>query len=285
MKKLVVLLLALVVVCVGVLAACGSNEAKVKVIEIQLTDEDYAIAVDKNDTSGLLASINTIVAEIKNDGTLQSIIDKHALDSADKTGYTPVSTVPAKAADKLIMVTNAAFPPFEYREGDKCYGIDIDIAGAIATKLNRTLVVVDMEFDAALTSVSQHQADIMIAGLTVSDPRKEIVNFSDSYYKSNQVLIVRADDTTFDNCKTVAEVEAALKGLTGKKIGFQNATTGEYYAKGDTDWGFDGFSNLTAKGFTTGALAAQDLVNKNIDVVVLDEMPAKSIAASMNGKK
>ena len=124
--------------------------------------------------------------------------------------------------------------------------------------------------------------DVAAAGLTVSDERREILDFSESYYNASQMLIVAADDTTFDNCKTAADVEAILKGFDKSvKVGVQNGTTGMLYCKGDADWGFDGYGFETV-GYDTGALAVQNIINGNCKYVVIDEGPAKSIVEKVN---
>jgi polar amino acid transport system substrate-binding protein len=109
------------------------------------------------------------------------------------------------------------------------------------------------------------------------------VNFATPYYSSAQVITVLASDTTFDNCKTAADVEAILASK-GKdyKIGTQNGTTGYMYSKGDEGFGYPGFKNLTTNGYTTGALAMKDLSNEKIDAVILDLQPSLLIAESIN---
>ena len=144
------------------------------------------------------------------------------------------------------------------------------------------LVIVDMDFDSVVTSVGSNNIDLAAAGLTVSEDRKKSVDFTTSYYKASQMVIVKKDNKDFDACKTVADVEEVLNGLKGKKAGFQNGTTGESYIKGSTDFDFPGFSNITPNGYDSGALAVQDLKNGNIDLVVIDEMPARSIVRKMN---
>ena len=184
--------------------------------------------------------------------------------------------------DQLVVATNAAFEPFEYTKGDKYYGIDMEIAALFAKELGKELVINNMDFDAVCLSVGQHKCDIAMAGLTVKEDRKEHVNFSNTYYQASQKLIVKGDDTTFDACTDAASVEAILKGLDATtKIGVQNGTTGNFYVKGDADWGFDGFA-VECVGYKNGALAVQDLVNGNINYVVIDAAPAICIAEAIN---
>ena len=143
-----------------------------------------------------------------------------------------------------------------------------------------------MNFDAVCLSVGQHQSDIAMAGLTVTESREAYVTFSDSYYSASQRLITMADDTTFDNCKTAEDVEAILNQLSSTDIiGCQSGTTAQYYIQGDLDdpEGF-GFAGLpaTAKGYDNGSLAVQDMMNGNIKYVIIDAAPAAAIAEAMN---
>lgn len=181
----------------------------IKVIDIALTEEEYAFGVDKAQPE-LLAAVNLLLAAMKEDGTLDAIVAAYATGE----GITPVESAKFdadRADEQLVVATNAAFAPFEYKEGDKFAGIDMEIAAYIAETLGLELVIQDMEFDAVVTSVGKNGVDIAMAGLTVTDVRKESVNFTDSYYNAAQMLIVPENVTTFDNCKTAEDVLAALK--------------------------------------------------------------------------
>lgn len=281
--KILSVILALVIV-VGCFAACGGNEddntpvAKVKVIDINLTEEEYAYGVDKNQPE-LLEKVNAFIAEIKKNGKFDAICDAYFGDG-EKTGVVSAEEDPSK--DQLVVATNAQFEPFEYKQGDKFYGIDMEIAALLAEYLGKELVIKDMEFDAVCLSVGQHKCDIAMAGLTVNEKREEYVTFSTSYYTANQKIIVKGDDTTFDACKTAEDVEAILNGYDETvKVGFQNGTTGNWYVKGDEEWGFDGFK-VTGVGYGSGSLAVQDLINGNLSLVVIDSDPAKFITEAIN---
>ena len=201
-----------------------SNSNLIKYIPVDLTVEKYAIGVDKNNAT-LLASINTIINRIKNDGTLDAIYDAYGSIEisddestgsvpAESTGYTGITNGNSSAENKLIVATNAAFAPYEYKVGDKFYGIDMEIAKIIATELNLELVINDMDFSAVVTSVQQGLADVAIACLTVNAVREQSVTFSVAYEEgAAQVLIVKKDDTAFDNCKTAADVDAVFKNM------------------------------------------------------------------------
>ena len=280
MKRIVSLVLASVLVALTLLAcaSCG-GAAEVKVIDIALTDEKYAFGVDKNQPE-LLAKVNAFIADIKSNGKLDEICEKYFQDGAPE-GVTSASEDSSK--DQLIVATNAQFEPFEYKLGDKYYGVDMEIAKLLADYLGKELVIKNMDFDAVCLSVSQGKADIAMAGLTVKEDRKEFVTFSESYYNASQMLVVAADDTRFDECKTVADVEAILKTFGADiKAGCQTGTTGQFYLEGDADWGFDGYA-VETKGYKAGSLAIQDMINGNISFVVIDEAPAKCIVKAMNG--
>ncbi|MBP3441192.1 MAG: transporter substrate-binding domain-containing protein [Clostridia bacterium] len=289
MKK--VLAFALAAIMVLSLAACGGNTEnpdksgdsaksteQVKIIDINLTEEQYAFGVDKAQPE-LLEDVNAFIAKIMKDGTFDEICNKYFGDGEP----TPVKSAkedPSK--DQLVVATNAAFAPFEYMEGDSYFGIDMEIAALLAEELGKELVINNMKFDSVCLSVGEHKCDIAMAGLTINDKRKESVNFSDSYYDAYQKLIVKADDTTFDACKTPAEVDEIINSGEGSKtVGFQNGTTGNFYVVGDADWGFDGL-NAKPKGYDNGALAVQDLINGNIDYVIIDADPAVRIVENFN---
>ena len=157
------------------------------------------------------------------------------------------------------------------------------IASLLAAKLNKTLYILDTDFDSIFTSVNTDQADIGMAGITVTEARQAIYDFTTEYYESAQVLVVKESDTTFDACKTAADVEAIL-AAKGKDfiVGTQNGTTGYMYTAGDVDFGYDGFKGLTVNGYKTGALAIKDLSNGKINAVILDKQPALMISASTN---
>ena len=277
MKK--ILCLVMVLMMVLSLAACGGNNtAKAKVIEIDLTEEEYAFGVVKNDPE-LLTACNDFIKKIMDDGTFEEICNKYFGDGTP----TPVTSATEDASkDQLLVATNAAFEPFEYTEGDKYLGIDMEIAALLAEELGKELVIKNMDFDAVCLSVGQDKADIAMAGLTVKPDREEYVTFSDSYYTASQRLIVKDGDDTFANCKTAEDVAAILEGFDSSvKIGVQNCTTGQLYCEGDEDWGFEGLA-VTTVGYKNGSLAVQDMLNGNIDYVIIDSAPAAFITEALN---
>lgn len=287
-KKLLSVVLA--AACVLSMAACGgkSNDSAddkksdgavtAKVIDIDLTDEEYAFGVDKNQPE-LLEQTNAFIQKIKDDRTLDEICDKY-FGSGEPEGVESAELDSSK--DQLVVATNAAFEPFEYTKGDTYYGIDMEIASLLAKELGKELVIQNMDFDAVCLSVSQQKCDIAMAGLTINEERQEYVTFTDSYYKASQRLIVRSDDTAFDDCKTADDVAAKLAELDSSvSIGVQAGTTGQYYVEGDEDWGFDG---LEAKCVTykSGSLAVQDMLNGSIQYVIIDAAPAAAISSAIN---
>lgn len=280
MKKLLALALV-AIIAIGCLAGCGSS-AKVKVIEIDLTSEEYAFGVDKTQPE-LLTEVNDFIKKIKEDGTFDEILNKYFGDGTP----TPVTSAALdESKDQLVVATNAAFEPFEYMDGENYLGIDMEIAALLAEELGLELVISNMDFDSVCLSVGQQKCDIAMAGLTVNEARKEYVTFSDSYYNAAQRLVVMADDTTFDACTDAASVEAILNTYTLEdetvtKIGVQNGTTGQFYVQGDEDWGFAGFG-VECVGYKNGSLAVQDMINGNINYVIIDSAPAKCITDAFN---
>lgn len=280
MKKIAttVLIAVMVVICVACLVACGNNVSKVKVINIKLTEEEYAFGVDKAQPE-LLQQINSILAEIKADGSFQKVMDKY-FSGEESDGIVSANYDASK--NQFVVATNAEFAPFEYMDGDKFYGVDMEIAKIIADKLGQELVIKNMDFDAVCTSVGKNGVDVAMAGLTVNETRKQSVSFTDSYYNASQVLVVKADNTAFDNCKTAKDVEAVLNA--GKyTIGCQSGTTGQYYIEGDEEWDFVGITGATCKPYSNAGLAVKDMQNGQIDLVIVDEAPANAIAKTING--
>ena len=169
-------------------------------------------------------------------------------------------------AGKLTMATNAAFPPYEMTTDTGAFeGIDVDTAQAIAEKLGLELQIDDMDFDAALLSVQQGKADIVMAGVTVTDERKAVMDFSDSYATGIQSIIVPegSDIATPDD-------------LAGKKIGTQRGTTGYIYCSDD-------FGDENVVAYDDGLTAVQALNNGQVDAVVIDNAPAKEFIAANPG--
>lgn len=279
MKKILAIVLSTVMAAM-LLAGCGSDNAKktAKVIEVELTSEEYAFGVDKNQPE-LLESVNAFINEIKENGKFDTICNNYF---GDGTPVAVTSGTYDESKDQLVVATNAAFEPFEYTSGDSYYGIDMEIAAALAEYLGQELVIQNMDFDAVCLSVGQQKCDIAMAGLTIKEDRKEYVNFTDSYYSASQKLIVTSDCTEFDACTDAAAIEAILNSKDNTtKIGVQTGTTGQFYVEGDVDWGFNGFA-VQSVGYKNGSLAVQDLLNGNIQYVIIDSAPAACITEAIN---
>lgn len=285
MKKIISLVLAITMLLgvTFVLASCnGGNTEKVKTIDVKLTDEEYAFVAKKGNTE-LVSGFNAFLDEIKANGTFDALVAKYFEGEGKKVGYNVVTGDVVNTDSNLIVATNCPFEPFEYIGDDgKIYGLDIEIAAAYAESKNLELVIKNIGFDDIFTQVEAGYADIGMAGITVSEDRAEIYDFTQTYYAASQKLIVAADNTDFDNCKTVEDVEAVLASLEGKKIGYQNGTTGGMYVVGDEDWGYAGFSNIEGKGYATAQDAVVDLINGNIYAVVVDEAPASALVKAAN---
>ena len=193
-------------------------------------------------------------------------VSSSAGDAGSSTGSTSTpAELTTVEAGKLIMSTNAAFPPYEMTDDSgNVVGIDAEIAGAIADKLGLELVIDDMDFDAAQLAVQQGKSDICMAGLSVTEDRLLVMDFSDSYATGIQVVIVpEGSDVTLDN-------------LGEQLIGTQRATTGNIYCT--DDYGED---HVIA--YDDGIVAVQDLLNGKVDAVVIDKAPAQEFVAANPG--
>ena len=177
-------------------------------------------------------------------------------------------------AGKLTMSTNAAFPPYEMTtDSGELEGIDIDVAAAVAEKLGLELQVDDMDFDAALLAAQNGQSDMVMAGVTVTDERLEVMDFSESYATGVQVIIVKEDSPI----QTVDDLANA------DMIGTQKATTGYIYCSDTVENGGYGEDHVT--GYESGAVAIQALLNGQVDAVVIDSAPAQEFVAANEGLK
>ena len=185
-----------------------------------------------------------------------------ASESADAAELTTVT------AGKLTMSTNAAFPPYEMTADDGSFeGIDIDVAAAIADKLGLELQVDDMDFDAALLAAQNGKSDMVMAGVTVTDERQKVMDFSDTYAEGIQSIIVPEGSDI-----------ASVDDLAGKTIGTQRGTTGYIYCTDD-------FGEDSVVAYDNGLTAVQALNNGQVDAVVIDNAPAKEFVAANTGLK
>ena len=198
-----------------------------------------------------------------------------------------------KDENTLVMATNAAFPPYEYKDGDKIVGIDAEIAAAIAEKLGMKLEIMDVDFGAVLTGVAEGKYDMGMAGITVTDERKETMDFSETYATGIQVIIVNDGSaiTSLDDLWNFDEEgnPVSLKN-TDIKIGVQQDTTGDIYSSSAiSGWGFNDLNEDESiktdrvVRYKTGAEAVAALKTGKVDCVIIDNEPAKSFVAANEG--
>lgn len=208
-----------------------------------------------------------------------------AKDSSDATSTAGDSAVAAiKAAGKVVMYTNAAFPPFEYMQGEKVVGVDADIAAEIAAELGVELEIMNVEFDTIITSIQSGKGDFGAAGMTIKPERLEAVDFSISYITSKQYIITKSDSTV-----------AKIEDLAGMKIGVQAGTTGYYIIKDEIDGTTDD-AGAAVKGvlqdtdakvetFDNAIDATLALTTGKLDAVIIDKLPAENLVAANTGLK
>jgi glutamine-binding periplasmic protein len=169
-------------------------------------------------------------------------------------------------AGKLTLATNAEFPPYEYHDGDKIVGIDMDIADAIAKKLGLEVQIEDIAFDSVILEVTSGKADIGLAGISATDERKQSVDFSDTYTTSKQLIIVKDDSAI-----------TGSKDLEGKTVGVQTGTTGDILASDIKD--------VKPERYDKGMDAVQALSQGKVDAVIIDSEVAKKFVEETSGLK
>ncbi|MGX8710637.1 MAG: transporter substrate-binding domain-containing protein [bacterium] len=215
----------------------------------------------------LVAAMMLSSAGCAQSGTTASATGSQAASSAG--GQTSVDKVKADGA--VTMSTNAEFEPFEYKDGDKIVGIDIDISNKIAEKLGVQLKINDIAFDTLTTELGSGKTNFVAAGMTANEDRKKNVDFSDTYFDASQAIIVSKD--------------SAIKSrtdLNGKKVGVQQGTTGDTYCTNE-----DGKNDIkvgSTERYAKGVDAVTDLINGKIDAVVIDDFPAKKFVEKNSDK-
>lgn len=231
------------------------------------------VIMKKNILSAIMLSSMLLLAACSSsssDATTQAAdaTSEVAADQSSAAGESAAADGELKLVEegKLIVSTNAEFPPYEYYDANEIVGIDIEIAQAIADKLGLELEVKDGAFDAIIAEVVSGKADIGIAGMTVTDERKQNVDFSDSYATGTQVIIVKEDS----GIKSAADLE-------GKSIGVQLGTTGDIMA---TD-----IKDSKVEQYNKGMDAVQALSQGKIDAVIIDSEPAKFYEKEVSGLK
>ena len=242
MKKKIVSVMLTAAMAATLLAGCGSSS--------EATDTAAEETTEAADETAEDAEAADETADEAED------TDAAAEDAAEVTTVAP---------GVLTMGTNAAFPPYEYKEGDEIVGIDAEIAKALADKLGLELKIVDMDFSSLITSIQSGKIDISLAGMTVTEERKQNVDFTDSYATGVQSIIV----------KEGSDIQS-VDDLEGKLIGVQEGTTGHLYCSDDY-----GEENVIA--YTNGATAVQALLQDKVDCVVIDQQPAKAFVEANEG--
>ena len=238
MKKNVIVLAAAVCMAAA-LTACGSSKSA-------------------TETTAAAAETTTATAETT------TTADTTAADAADTSAAAAEKT--ESTGGKIVMVTNAEFPPYEYHENDTIVGIDADIARAVAEQMGVELEIQDMAFDSLIPAIQSGKADFAAAGMTVDEDRLKNVDFTDTYAQAAQVIIVKKDSPI-----------ASPDELTGKKIGVQTGTAGDIYASD--------IENAEVQRFNKGMEAVMALNQGKIDAVVIDREPAKVFVKENEGLK
>ena len=240
------------------------NADGLKILDEPFVEEEYAICLKKGNDE-LLDKINGALKELKEDGTVDDIMNNYIGDNIGETPYESPEDVD-RSNGTLVMATNAEFEPYEYREGDEVVGIDADIARAIADQMGMELEIQDMAFDSLIPAIQSGKADFAAAGMTVNEERLRNVDFTETYAEAAQVIIVKEGSAI-----------AAPADLTGKKIGVQTGTTGDIYA--------DDVENAEVQRFNKGMEAVMALTQDKLDAVIIDREPAKVFVKENEGLK
>lgn len=178
---------------------------------------------------------------------------------------TTILTGCGKKNDALIVGTEAGFAPYEYMEGDTVVGVDMDIAKAIADSMGKELEIKNMDFDGALVAVQKGTIDFVAAGVSVDEDRKKVMDFSEEYVNSTEVIVV--------NKENPAVAAASAEDLAGKTIGVQQGNIADFWVGNNTE-------AKEVKRYTKFAQAAEDLKNNKIDCIVMDQYPAEELVAA-----
>ncbi len=221
--------------------------------------------------AGMVLSVTACGASSESTATSETTTENASAETA--TAETASGDFTTVTDGVLTMSTNAAFPPYEMTTDSGDFeGIDVEIAGAIADKLGLELQIDDMDFDAALLAVQQGKSDMVMAGVTVTEDRLAVMNFTDSYANGIQSVIVPEDSDI-----------ASIDDMEGKLIGTQAGTTGYIYCSDTPENGGFGEENVIA--YDNGMTAVQALMNGQVDCVVIDNAPAQEFVKANPGLK
>ncbi len=250
----------------GLLAGCGAASSTAS--SAASSEAVSSVAASSEAASSEAASSESACSEAASSEAASSEAASSEAVSTEEAASADAAAVTTVNAGKLTMSTNAAFPPYEMTTDNGDFeGIDIEVAGAIAKKLGLELQVDDMDFAAALLAAQNGKSDIVMAGVTVTDERQKVMDFSDTYAEGIQSIFVPEDSDI-----------APADDLTGKASGTQRGTTGYIYCTDDF-----GEDNVIA--YDDGLTAVQALNNGQVDAVVIDNEPAKAYVESNPGLK
>ncbi|MCQ2091236.1 MAG: ABC transporter permease subunit [Fibrobacter sp.] len=231
-----------------------------RILEEAFVEETYAGVIAKGN-EGLLDTFNLVLKEMHENGVFDSLMNTYINGSGE---YHYAQKV--KEGEHLVLATNAQFPPYEYHEGDKIVGLEIELAYYLADKMGRVLEIQDIEFDAVINAVSSGKADLGLSGFTVTEERKKSINFTDKLVDNKVVVMVRSDIKPSELDNKVF----AVSDLGKKKVGVQIGNTADIYA---SEYGGD-TNKIDVERFTKLADAVQALKQGKIDAVLLDDQPA-----------
>lgn len=277
MKKFGLLLtvVAVAVTSIVALTACNQNKKEFVTNLFEGTDnEDYAFCVKKGNTA-LLEQLNAFVAEESTKAALKVSMNYHTGVSDTTIEYPNLSD---NTGATITMVTEAGFAPYEYTKTtgagvvNKVGGVDVDMMMLFCEKYNYKLDLLDVEFKAIPTEVNKSDLYVGAAGMTVTEERKEVVDFATPYIQTKQYIISTKDS----NYKTMAD-------LKGKKIGVQESTTGNFMIEDALEKDLKG-SNAECISYKKVSVAFQDLISGKLDAIVIDEFVAKGLVANYSAK-
>ena len=277
MKKFWKMMLVAVMTLTAVfgLVGCG-NTFEAKAIQIVGADvESYGIAVEKGQDADLLAEINKVIADwtageqgkSKIDQLVDYYQDVYEENDEAKAPFTVYLKGDENASSSIIMATNAEFAPFEFIDGEQEVGVDIAIMGQVAKNLGKKLEVLNVKFEALTASIFS-RADVIAAGFTATDERKEAMDFSNTYFTSTQYIV----------CAKDSEIKS-LEDLKGLAIGAQTGTTGALLIDKEISEGVLKDSGAVLKEYASAPVAFEDLKKGTIKAIILDSVPAISLVA------
>lgn len=279
LKKLLIVMVIATVAVMGLLLAGCSEKKDVVALKIEgIEPEDFGFCVKKGNTD-LLAKLNTFIGLETTQEALKISLDFHTGVSKTQIEYPNLAD---NTGGELVMVTEAGFEPYEYantKKGkgviDNVSGVDVDMMILFAESQNKTLRIIDTTFNSIPSEVNVDNTRIGAAGMTISEEKAEVVDFTVKYTVSVQYIISLKENSY-----------NTMESLIGKKVGVQSATTGDIVVMGEDNFGEGGVfnnTNTTKKGYDKFMAAFKDLLRGRLDAVVIDELPAKSMVKNYLG--